>query len=155
VAFTGRVGRAHGIDGSFYVEDPSGSVEEGMTLTLDGNPARVERRGGLDARPLIRLSGVTSREAARELRGLALRADDGVAPELGPGEWLTEDLVGCRVDGLGEVRRVVSAPSCDLLVVGDEEVLVPLVPDAVRSVDPEARRIDVDLRFLGLESAGQ
>ena len=150
VAFTGRVGRAHGIDGSFYVEDSSGDLEEGMTLTLDGRPARVERRGGLDARPLVRLSGVSSREAARELRGQALRSD-GADPELGPGEWLTDDLIGCRVEGLGEVRRVMSAPSCDLLVVGDEEVLVPLVGDAVRSVDLATGRIDVDLRFLGIE----
>ena len=27
----------------------------------------------------------------------------------------------------------------------------PLVRDAVRTVDPEAGRIDVDLRFLGVE----
>ena len=31
------------------------------------------------------------------------------------------------------------------------ELLVPLVRDAERSVDVEARRIDVDLRFLGEE----
>jgi 16S rRNA processing protein RimM len=43
-------------------------------------------------------------------------------------------------------------PSCELLEVrreSGEELLVPLVRDAVRSVDVEARRIDVDLEFLG------
>ena len=95
VAFTGRVGRAHGIDGSFYVEDSSGDLEEGMTLTLDGRPARVERRGGLDARPLVRLSGVSSREAARE-------------PRPGPGRprrWTDRPA--------GRPRHLVGHPRCE------------------------------------------
>jgi ribosomal 30S subunit maturation factor RimM len=33
-----------------------------------------------------------------------------------------------------------------------EDLLVPLVADAVRSVDVEERRIDVDLAFLGESS---
>jgi ribosomal 30S subunit maturation factor RimM len=32
---------------------------------------------------------------------------------------------------------------------GGGDLLVPLVRDAIRSVDPAAGRIDVDLRFLG------
>jgi ribosomal 30S subunit maturation factor RimM len=49
---------------------------------------------------------------------------------------------------------VVSAPSCDVLEVGDDGVLVPFVSDAVRRVDPEAGVIEVDLRFLGLAPRG-
>jgi ribosomal 30S subunit maturation factor RimM len=45
---------------------------------------------------------------------------------------------------------VVAAPSCDVLEVGEEAVLVPLVTDAVVRVDVEARVIEVDLRFLGI-----
>ena len=78
------------------------------------------------------------------------------APELGPDEWWAEELVGCAVhDGarvVGTVRRLVELPSCEMLEVeraGGGELLVPLVSDAVREVDVEARAIDVDLRFLG------
>jgi ribosomal 30S subunit maturation factor RimM len=46
----------------------------------------------------------------------------------------------------------VNAPSCDLLEVGDEAVLVPLISDAITNIDLEAKRIEVDRRFLGLES---
>ena len=46
------------------------------------------------------------------------------------------------------VARMVALPSCEALEVGD--LLIPLVRDAVRSVDLEARRIDVDLGFLGV-----
>ena len=43
-------------------------------------------------------------------------------------------------------------PSCEVLEVDrpdGSELLVPLVRDAIRSIDVEARRIDVDLGFLG------
>ena len=54
--------------------------------------------------------------------------------------------------GVGVVRRLLALPSCEALEVareGEDDLLVPLVRDAVRAVDPDARRVDVDLRFLG------
>jgi 16S rRNA processing protein RimM len=59
------------------------------------------------------------------------------------------------VDGereLGRVRRLVPLPSCEALEVervGAPDLLVPLVRDAVRTVDVAAGRIDVDSGFLG------
>jgi 16S rRNA processing protein RimM len=49
------------------------------------------------------------------------------------------------------VVRLLGLPSCEVLEVerSGGPLLVPLVSDAVRSVDVAARRIDVDLRFLG------
>jgi 16S rRNA processing protein RimM len=79
----------------------------------------------------------------------------GAAPVLGDDEWWPEQLEGCRVEdagrAVGVVRGVRTLPSCDVLEVeraGGGELLVPLVRDAVRSVDVGARRIDVDLAFL-------
>jgi 16S rRNA processing protein RimM len=59
------------------------------------------------------------------------------------------------VDGeraVGVVKRMLPYPSCELLEVerpGAADLLVPMVADAVRSIDPEAKRIDVNLAFLG------
>jgi ribosomal 30S subunit maturation factor RimM len=54
---------------------------------------------------------------------------------------------------VGTVRRMLELPSCEVLEVAREEgggdLLVPLVTDAVRAVDIDARTIDVDLGFLG------
>jgi ribosomal 30S subunit maturation factor RimM len=50
---------------------------------------------------------------------------------------------------LGRVRRLVALPSCEALEI-DDGFLVPLVADAVRAVDIEGRRIDVDTAFLGV-----
>jgi 16S rRNA processing protein RimM len=143
----GRVGRPHGLDGSFYVDHVSEPLDEGTDVTVGGRAARVERRAGTDDRPIVRLSGISDRNAAEAVRGEPMLVDGG---DLSAGEYLTADLVGCEVPGLGAVRRVIAAPSCDLLEVGDDAVLVPFISDAVKHVDLAARRIEVDRQFLGL-----
>lgn len=145
----GRVGRPHGRDGSFYLEDASSALQEGALVTVRGTSARVERRKGTLERPLVRLSGVRDRDGAASLRGEALLVPEAEAP-LAEGEWLADDLVGCTIEGLGVVRRVVGGLTCDLLEVGEQRNLIPLVSDAVRRIDVEARAIEVDRRFLGL-----
>lgn len=145
----GRVGRPHGRDGSFYVDGASASIGEGGLLTVAGREARVVRRGGTEQRPLLRLEGVDDRDAAAALRGEALLVPEEAAP-LEEGEWLAADLVGLRIEGLGEVTRVIAGPSCDLLEVGEAAELVPFVSDAIRGIDTEAGVIEVDRAFLGL-----
>ncbi|HEY6778626.1 MAG TPA: hypothetical protein VI122_19115 [Thermoleophilaceae bacterium] len=140
----GRVGKAHGRDGSFYVEDVDHPLAEGTTVVLDSCLRAVERRAGADDRPLIRLSGIGDREAVAPLRGELLLVEE----ELAEGEWLAGDLVGCQVPGLGRVSRVLDGPSCDLLEL-DDGTLVPIVSDAIVSIDPAAGRIEVRLEFLG------
>jgi 16S rRNA processing protein RimM len=145
----GRVGRPHGLDGSFYVLDVQDPLPEGLEVTVAGAQTRIERRRGTDQRPLVRLEGVSTHEAAAALGGeLLLTAAE--EPAAGEDEWLASELVGCEVGGLGVVARVIDAPSCDVLELEDG-TLVPLVSDALRSVDVAGRTIEVDLRFLGLE----
>lgn len=146
----GRVGRPHGLDGSFYVEDPAHGLPEGTEVLIGERRATIARRAGSDARPLIRVEGIDDRDGAQALRGQTLLVPGG-REQLGPEEWYDDDLVGCRVEGLGEVRAVLHGPSCDVLEVGDDGVLVPLVRDAVLNVDLERRAIEVDLGFLDLE----
>jgi 16S rRNA processing protein RimM len=148
----GRVGRPHGLDGSFYVVDAApelpatGGVVSGR---------RITRRAGTSDRPILRLEGSNSREDAEALRGLELTIprDDTMLAE---DEFWASDLEGCLVvDGdleVGYVRRMSALPSVEVLEVDradGSELLVPLVRDCVRSIDVAARRIDVDLGFLG------
>jgi 16S rRNA processing protein RimM len=139
----GRVGKAHGRDGSFYVPDADHPLAEGTTVHLASHTHTVERRAGADDRPLIRLSGIGDREALAPLRGEPLLVEE----ELADGEWMAGDLVGCEVPGLGRVEQVLDGPSCDLLEL-DDGTLVPLVSDAIVSIDPRAGRIVVRLEFL-------
>ena len=152
----GRIGRPHGLDGSVHVASAVPSLlTEGAVVFLDGRSVEIVRRAGSDARPIVRLAGVEDRPGAEALSGRELLAERAAA-ELEEDEWWIEDLEGCAVwDGtveVGVVARVRPMPSCELLEVrraSGEDLLVPLVRDAVRSVEVEAQRIDVDLEFLG------
>jgi 16S rRNA processing protein RimM len=144
----GLVGRAHGLDGSFYVEQMAEPLALGTDVTVAGRAARVERRAGTDARPIVRLSGVGDRNAAEAIRGERILVDGG---DLAEDEYLTADLVGCEIPGIGEVRRVIAGPSCDVLEVGDDGALVPFISDAIRRVDTAERIIEVDTAFLDLD----
>jgi 16S rRNA processing protein RimM len=128
----------------------------GGTVTVGGAAAKIERRAGTDERPILRLEGHAGREAAEALRGEPLLVAQTDLPALEPGEYWAHELEGCAVvDGdtaVGTVRRLVPLPSCEALEVeraDGADLLVPLVRDAVRSIDVAARRIDVDLAFLG------
>ena len=153
----GRVGRPHGLDGSFHVTRPDVRLlGERDELLLDGRPVRVERRAGTPERPILRLAGHAGREAAEALRGARLSVPADAAPPLEEGEYWAHELAGCAVvDGdrpVGEVRRMLPLPSCEALEVvreGAPDLLVPMVHDAIRSIDVRGRRIDVDLSFLG------
>jgi 16S rRNA processing protein RimM len=152
------VGRAHGLDGSFYVTRPlTRALQVGVEVTVAGRTAAIVRRAGSEQRPIVRIDGVDDRDSAEALRGSELMVDGAHAPVLGEDEWWAHELEGCEVvDGerrLGTVSRMIELPSCEALEVrppGDgQPLLVPMVKDAIRSVDTIARVIDVDTSFIG------
>jgi 16S rRNA processing protein RimM len=173
----GTVGRAHGLDGSFHIggvaDSVLGVVQIGSEVQVGGTVRRVTRLAGHSARPIMRLEGCERRADAEALTGTELMVARADVPELEPDEWWAEDLEGCAVtDGerrVGIVSALLALPSCEVLEVqrrpgpgpgaaaddaraaadAARPLLVPLISDAVRSVDIERRVIDVDLRFLG------
>jgi 16S rRNA processing protein RimM len=131
----GRVGKPHGLDGSFYVDRPRHDLPEGASLTVAGRAHEIARRAGTDERPLIRLAGVGD---PRPLRGELLLVED----ELAEDEWLASELVGCSVPEHGTVARVIDGTSCSVLEL-EGGTLIPFVSDAIERVDVEAREIRV------------
>jgi len=153
----GRVGRPHGLDGSFYVTRARARLLAlGSTVTVGERAAAIIRRAGTDRHPIVALEGVADREAAQRLRGLALTVPQDAAPVLQDGEWWAHELVGCEVHAgtrlIGSVSRLIELPSCEALEVqcarGAGSVLVPVVKDAVLRIDAGERRIEVDVDFL-------
>jgi 16S rRNA processing protein RimM len=157
----GTVGRAHGLDGSFHVGGVAAHVfaliTVGSSVVIDGQEREVTRMAGHAARPILRLADCEQRTAAEALTGTDIYLPRSSAPALEPDEWWAEDLEGCEVrDGerhVGTVAALLELPSCEVLEVTRPDdlpdLLVPLIQDAVRSVDLEANVIDVDLVFLG------
>ena len=143
----GRVGKRHGLDGSFFIEQASEDEErfaEGATLHVDGEPATVvasKRSGG---RRVIRLD----REAPR---GAELAIPREELPPTAPDEYYEFQLVGLEVEeeggrALGRVSAVLPGPANDVLEL-DSGLLLPLVGACIRQVDLDAGRIQVARGF--------
>lgn len=163
--------RAHGLTGAFYVSYPDLRFLTLKTAVRIGDVETViTRRAGTDKRPLIEVQGINAREQAAALSGTDILAST-TNVTLGPDEYWAAELEGCTVvDGqveIGNVRALRPLPSCEVIVVdrtagsgrgtvppvspkaSKDELLIPLVSDAIRSIDVDQKRIDVDLRFLG------
>ena len=153
----GRVGRPHGLDGSFHVTRPRAVLLDlGKVVRIGEDDREIVRRAGTPDRPILRLEGIGDRPAVEALRGAELLVARADAPALPPGEYWAEDLEGCLVvtsggRELGRVAQMRALPSCEVLEVG--ELLIPMVADAVLDVSLPRRRIVVDPGFLGVEDA--
>lgn len=148
----GRVGRPHGIDGSFFVEGSSERAEtfaKGARLYVNGEPATiVSSKRGSHNRPVIRLD-------RRVERGANLAIPRDALPPLGEDEYYAFQLVGLTVEEeggrlLGRVADVLDYPANDVLEL-DSGVSLPLVEACVRKVDVEAGRIVVARGFASPE----
>jgi 16S rRNA processing protein RimM len=145
----GRVGRPHGVDGAFVIEEASQDerrFEVGAELLVDGEPARVvasRQVGG--RRRAVKLDRPAERGAE-----LALPRDQ--LPELPADSYYVSDLVGMAVlDEQGErvsvVRDVIPGPANDVLELESGQLL-PLVEDCIREVDLPGRRVILNPGFI-------
>jgi len=103
-------------------------------------------------KPRLKLRGVHTREAARDLRGAEIAVPLPEAVPLPAGSYYGVELIGVRVvaltgDLVGTLREVLSTGSNDVYVVRgpDGEVLVPAIPDVVQGFDPQRRVLTIDL----------
>jgi 16S rRNA processing protein RimM len=148
LVLVGRVGRPHGVDGAFVVEQASDDprrFEVGAMLQVGGVAAEVvlsRQVGG--GRRAIKLD--------REVeRGAELFVARSGLPEPDEDSYYVADLVGLSVveDSermLGVVRDVHPGPANDALEL-DSGLLLPLVEDCVLNVDLVQGRILVARGF--------
>jgi 16S rRNA processing protein RimM len=97
-------------------------------------------------RLLVRFEGVDDANAAEAYAGSTLYAERDKL-DVGEGEYLDVDLVGCNVVGIdgkayGKVGAVEHYPASDMLVVNNR--MVPMVHAIVKSIDIAAKRIVLD-----------
>jgi 16S rRNA processing protein RimM len=155
----GVMGRPHGLQGEISLRPYGGTSDLAAipTLLLEQNGTRKawnlrQARRVADGW-LVRLEGIESRSDAEALTNAAVWVPRRTLPPLGPGEFYVEDLVGCRVEtesgaALGTVQGIFWNGAHDVITVGaegqnagdDGQILIPVVPDFVRLVDPAARR---------------
>jgi 16S rRNA processing protein RimM len=143
----GRVGRPHGLDGAFVVDDASDDPQRfaaGARLVVAGETAEVVEAKHAGARLIVKLD--------REVRrGAVLSVPRSELPATGDDEYYVFELVGLSVEEeggrqLGRVQDVAPGVANDVLEL-DTGTALPLVEDCVLSVDLERGRILVAQGF--------
>ena len=143
----GRVGRAHGLDGSFVVEDASEDERwfaVGARLLVGGEQAEVVAAKRAGGRPVVRLDRPVA-------RGTPLEVERAALPPTEEDEFYVFELVGLEVveeegRALGKVITVSPGVANDVLEL-DSGLALPMVEDCVRRIDLESRRILVASGF--------
>jgi 16S rRNA processing protein RimM len=143
----GRVGRPHGLDGSFFVEGASEDPARfavGKTLRVGSDELRIVSSKQARGRPVIRLE-------RRVERGATLEVPRDALPPPADGSYYVFQLVGLEVveEGgarLGRVADVSPGVANDVLEL-DSGLALPLVDACVQEVDLDARRIMVARGF--------
>ena len=111
---------------------------------------RIEASGRSGGALTVKLTGVEDRDQAQALRGAQVCVPRSELPQRDDREFYRADLVGCAVvnlDGveLGIVQHFMETPVQVLMVVrGAQEIWIPAVPQHLRRVDLQARRVVVD-----------
>ncbi len=147
----GRVGKSHGLDGSFVVEDASETRElfaVGAKLLVDGAEATVVGSKQARGRPVIRLD-------RRMEHGAELRVPRSALAATAEDEYYVFQLVGLQVkeEGgatLGTVADIAPGVANDVLEL-DSGLALPMVEECVLSVDLEAGQILVAPGFSELD----
>jgi 16S rRNA processing protein RimM len=147
LVLVGRVGRPHGLDGSFVVEHASADPERfavgaGVLAGEDAATVVASKRAG--GRLVIRLDRPVE-------RGAELAVPRAELPPPGEGGYYVFELVGLEVEEeggrpLGLVQDVAPGVANDVLELDTGHAL-PLVSECVLDVDLERRRILVARGF--------
>lgn len=158
----GRVVKAHGIGGEIVVEirtdDPDARFAPGNALRGKASRGGGERDFVVESarehggRLLVRLAGITDRDAADALRGTLFVVDSDDLPPIDEADtYYDHELEGLHVRTItgrdvGVVAEVLHTAAGELLAVRREsgEALVPFVTAIVTSVSLDDGTIEID-----------
>ena len=156
----GIVGRALGLQGSFFVSSRDEAISDNVKAvkigrTLDtARDAEVVSRGWQQKRPFMKCSLAGDRTAAELLIGMIIWVDESTVQVDNSKEFLLKDLVGRVVIdsdgcGVGVVEDVFQMPaSINILVVNDQQtadVDIPMIKDYVNM---DFKRGEKELRLV-------
>ncbi len=149
----GRIVNTHGVAGEVKIEvwlDSPQFLRRCGRIYLGETPRKI-LSGKVQKNCLIaKLEGVEDVNAAMALKGKDIFIDRADAPLL-KGAYFIQDILGASVldetgREIGRLTDVLERPASNIYVVqGEEEHLIPAVPEFILSVDAEAGIIRVHL----------
>lgn len=149
----GKIINTHGIKGEVKIEPWADSPDFLLgfkTFYIDGSPVRVISQRVHQRFVIAKLGGTDDMNSAERLKNKIVYIDRDDAP-LSEGEYFISDLVGFYAFDeagaeLGKVTEILTRPGGDVLVIdGNREILVPLIPEFVVGRDMEAERLTIRL----------
>lgn len=160
---TAEVTGAHGVSGNVRVRLIASNLtvavralEAADTVTARSADGKTQRTLTLRSiRPLLNAKGahtvkfreIPDRNGAEALYGFALYVPSTALPELDPGEYYIDDLIGIKAvtdsgHDLGLLTEVLTTPANDVYVT-DQNVMIPAVDAFLVSMDIPGRLITV------------
>lgn len=154
----GRITSAVGLRGEVRVTGNSENLKEGKVLLL--RRGKTEMKVSCESvryhknAPVIRVSGVSDRNAAEELRGMDVFISEADLDELPKGEHYVRDILGYSVYDLnsdaviGTLQDVIQNTAQNVLdVEGNDgrQILIPAVDAFMKGIDDEKEVIEVRL----------
>ncbi len=149
----GRVANTHGVRGELRLENYTDSPEflkQFKTLYIDGTAYKMQSAKAHKAMLIVKLEGVEDINAAMRFKGRRVEVARAEA-KLPKGAFFLCDIMGAKVveeDGteLGVLSDIIETPSSNVYVVkGEREILIPAVPEFIKSTDAEGGVITVRL----------
>lgn len=142
----GTVGKAHGLQGAFFVSGRDGSLDPTIQQVRIGpaldksKPYKVLASRMQAARPLVQCEDVTSRDAAESLCNLGLWCLRHEISLDDDSEYLWDDLMGRTLYdkdevSMGEISAVVNYGATDIIEVRDPKgrsLSIPFVDAYIR-----------------------
>ncbi len=157
------IGAPHGIRGEVrmkaFTGDPEALGDYGPLQDKDGRVFEISAIRPAKEVAVVRLKGVTTREQAEALTGVALFIDRSALPaDLDEGEFYHADLVGLAVEddagaSVGTIIAIHDFGAGDMLEVARKarpSVMIPFTEAAVPDIDVAAGIVRVDRVAAGL-----
>ena len=158
-----QIGRAHGLKGEVHAQsftaDPLALTDYGDLADNKGRVFKIAAMRPQGSGLVLRLAGVTTREAAEALNGVELLLPRDALPETGDeDDFYYADLIGLDAvatsgETLGKVLAVHNFGAGDMLemrVTSGKSVFVPFTKAAVPTVSVTSGTVTIDPEAAGL-----
>lgn len=153
----GKIVNTHALRGEVKIQPWCDEAE--MYFDLDGLNVndkyyKIEKTRIHKNFVIVKLEGIDSIEQAEQLKNNVVEVERDALGELSEGVYYICDLLDCRVETtngilLGYIDDVIKTGSNDVYVLKDTKsrkpILIPVLPETVKCVDIENKRVTVEL----------
>ena len=150
----GQVSSSWGLKGEVRVYPLTDFPERfsaGNSFLVDGVKRKIEWTKSSKGGVILKLEGINSPEEALELRHKTLEIPENELHELPEGVYYQFQIIGLEVwsisgDLLGKIREILTTAANDIYVMesAGKDVLIPAIPDVVKSIDLESGKITIE-----------